>query len=176
MDRDKRWERVAKAYNAIVEAEGQHFADPQAAISDAYAHKLFDEFVPPAVIGDYWGVKDGDGVLCFNFRADRVREILAAMLDPNFAGFPRKRIVRFAAAAGMTEYSDELNKLMSPVCFARSTGIPLPVRRKRRPDWVPAGTLTRALLPSIAGTSNSPPSAAVTIDTGTRQCRSAPSR
>jgi 2,3-bisphosphoglycerate-independent phosphoglycerate mutase len=112
MDRDKRWERVAKAYNAIVEAEGPRFADPQAAIADAYAHKLFDEFVPPAVIGDYRGVKDGDGVLCFNFRADRVREILAAMLDPNFAGFPRKRIARFAAAAGMTEYSDELNKLM----------------------------------------------------------------
>ena len=112
MDRDKRWERVAKAYNTIVEAEGPRFSDPQAAIADAYAHKLFDEFVPPAVIGDYRGVKDGDGVLCFNFRADRVREILVAMLDPNFAGFPRKRIVRFAAAAGMTEYSDELNKLM----------------------------------------------------------------
>ncbi len=115
MDRDKRWERVAKAYAAIVEAEGPRFADPQAAIADAYAHKLFDEFVPPAVIGDYRGVKDGDGVLCFNFRADRVREILGAMLDPNFAGFPRRRALRFAAAVGMTEYSDELNKLMAAI-------------------------------------------------------------
>jgi 2,3-bisphosphoglycerate-independent phosphoglycerate mutase len=115
MDRDKRWERVARAYNAIVEAEGSRFADPQAAIADAYANKLFDEFVLPAVIGDYRGVKDGDGVLCFNFRADRVREILAAMLDPNFAGFPRRRAVRFAAAVGMTEYSDELNKLMQAI-------------------------------------------------------------
>ena len=65
---------------------------------------------------------------------------------------------------------------MSPVCFERSTGIPLPDKRKRRPAWVPAGTLTRAWLPSMAGTSNSPPIAAVTIEIGTRQCRSAPSR
>ena len=115
MDRDKRWERVAKAYNAIVEADGPRFADPQAAIADAYAHKLFDEFVLPAVIGDYRGVKDGDGVLCFNFRADRVREILAAMLDPDFTGFPRRRVLRLAAAAGMTGYSDELNKLMAAI-------------------------------------------------------------
>ena len=62
----------------------------------------FDEFIVPAVIGDYRGVKDGDGVLCFNFRADRVREILGAMLDPDFAGFPRKRQIKFAAAVGMT--------------------------------------------------------------------------
>jgi 2,3-bisphosphoglycerate-independent phosphoglycerate mutase len=115
MDRDKRWERVAKAYNAIVDADGLTFPDPQAAIADAYANKLFDEFVPASVIGDYRGIKDGDGVLCFNFRADRVREILGAMLDPNFAGFPRPRAVRFAAAVGMTEYSDELNKLMAAI-------------------------------------------------------------
>ena len=105
MDRDKRWERVAKAYDAIVEAEGPRFPDPQAAIADAYANKQFDEFIVPAVIGDYRGMKDGDGVLCFNFRADRVREILGAMLDPDFSGFPRKRPVRFAAAVGMTQYS-----------------------------------------------------------------------
>ena len=115
MDRDKRWERVVKAYNAMVEAQGPRFADPQAAIADAYAKKQFDEFVLPAVIGDYRGMNDGDGVLCFNFRADRVREILAAMLDPAFAGFPRKRIVRFAAAVGMTQYSDELDKLMASI-------------------------------------------------------------
>jgi 2,3-bisphosphoglycerate-independent phosphoglycerate mutase len=67
-----------------------------------------DEFVPPAVIGDYQGMQDGDGILCFNFRADRVREILAALLEPGFDGFRRKRVVQFAAAAGMTRYSDEL--------------------------------------------------------------------
>ena len=53
-------------------------------------------------------MKDGDGVLCFNFRADRVREILGALLEPEFAGFARPRVIRFAAAAGMTRYSDEL--------------------------------------------------------------------
>ncbi len=115
MDRDKRWDRVAKAYDAIVAAEGAHFADAQAAIADAYANKVFDEFIVPAVIGDYQGAKDGDGVLCFNFRADRVREILGAMLDSSFSGFERKRTVKFAAAVGMAEYSDELNKLMGTI-------------------------------------------------------------
>ena len=120
MDRDKRWERVAKAYNAIVEAEGPRFSDPQTAIADAYAKQQFDEFIVPAVIGDYRGIKDGDGVLCFNFRADRVREILGAMLDTDFSGFPRGRKIKFAAAVGMTQYSDELDKLM-PSIFAQDT-------------------------------------------------------
>jgi 2,3-bisphosphoglycerate-independent phosphoglycerate mutase len=115
MDRDKRWERVVKAYDAIVIGEGQRFPDAQAAIADAYAHKVFDEFIVPAVIGDYHGMKDGDGALCFNFRADRVREILSAMLDANFSGFPRKRTVHFAAAVGMAQYSDELDKLMGTI-------------------------------------------------------------
>jgi len=84
MDRDKRWERVSKAYDAIVSGEGPRFADPQAAIADAYVNKVTDEFIVPAAIDDYSGMKDGDGVLCFNFRADRVREILDAMLDPAF--------------------------------------------------------------------------------------------
>ncbi len=88
MDRDKRWERVARAYEAMVEAEGPRFADPQAAIADAYSKKQFDEFVIPAAIGGYRGMKDGDGVLCFNFRADRVREILGAMLDRGFLRLP----------------------------------------------------------------------------------------
>ena len=115
MDRDKRWERVVKAYNAIVEADAPRFPDAQAAIADAYANKLFDEFVPASAIGDYRGIKDGDGVLCFNFRADRVREILGAMLDPSFDGFPRKRAVRFTAAVGMTQYSEDLDKLMATI-------------------------------------------------------------
>ena len=75
---------------------------------DAYAHGVSDEFVVPAAIGDYRGMRDGDGILCFNFRADRVREILGALLDPGFDGFPRPRLPRFAAAVGMTRYSDDL--------------------------------------------------------------------
>jgi len=108
MDRDQRWDRVAKAYSALAEGDGVPFDDPVAAVKNAYAHDVTDEFIVPAVIGKYSGMQDGDGILCFNFRADRVREILAALLEPRFEGFPRGRIVRFAAAAGMTRYSDEL--------------------------------------------------------------------
>jgi 2,3-bisphosphoglycerate-independent phosphoglycerate mutase len=115
MDRDKRWERVVKAYNAIVEADGPRFADAQTAIADAYANKKFDEFILPAVVGDYRGMQDGDGLLCFNFRADRVREILGAILEEDFSGFSRKRTVRLAAAVGLTQYSDELDKLMQAI-------------------------------------------------------------
>jgi 2,3-bisphosphoglycerate-independent phosphoglycerate mutase len=65
-------------------------------------------------------MQDGDGILCFNFRADRVREILAALLEPTFDGFPRKRVIRFAAAVGMTRYSDELAPYLG-VVFAPET-------------------------------------------------------
>jgi 2,3-bisphosphoglycerate-independent phosphoglycerate mutase len=57
-------------------------------------------------------MQDGDGLLSFNFRADRVREILGALLDPGFAGFQRRRTIRFAAAAGMTQYSEELDAFL----------------------------------------------------------------
>jgi 2,3-bisphosphoglycerate-independent phosphoglycerate mutase len=115
MDRDKRWERVAKAYGAIVEAQGPRFPDAQAAIADSYANRITDEFIVPAVIGAYQGMRDGDGILCFNFRADRVREILTAILDPAFTGFPRARHVSIAAAVGMTEYSEELDAFMRAI-------------------------------------------------------------
>ncbi len=116
MDRDNRWDRVAKAYAALVEGEGRRFSDAQAAIADGYAQNVTDEFLPPSIIGGYRGMHDGDGVLCFNFRADRVREILGALLDPQFSGFKRARTVKFAGAAGMAEYSDTLNRLM-PALF-----------------------------------------------------------
>jgi 2,3-bisphosphoglycerate-independent phosphoglycerate mutase len=108
MDRDKRWDRVAKAYNVLVDGDGAHFDDPVDAVREAYAHNVFDEFVVPAAIDDYLGMRDGDGLLCFNFRSDRVREILGALLEPKFDGFPRARVPRFVAAVGMTRYSDEL--------------------------------------------------------------------
>ncbi|HEU5272339.1 MAG TPA: 2,3-bisphosphoglycerate-independent phosphoglycerate mutase, partial [Xanthobacteraceae bacterium] len=115
MDRDKRWERVSKAYAAIVDADAPRFADAQAVIADAYAHDKSDEFVVPAVVGDYSGMRDGDGVLCFNFRADRVREILLALLDAKFSGFARARTVKIAAAVGMTPYSEELGRFMQAI-------------------------------------------------------------
>lgn len=115
MDRDNRWERVSKAYGVIADADGPRFADANAVIADGYAAGVNDEFIVPAVIGDYQGMRDGDGVLCFNFRADRVREILAALLDPAFAGFPRKQVKQIAAAAGMTQYSTALDALMGTI-------------------------------------------------------------
>jgi 2,3-bisphosphoglycerate-independent phosphoglycerate mutase len=110
MDRDKRWDRVAKAYAALALAKGEHAPDAKTAIEQSYAAGKSDEFVLPTVIGDYAGMEDGDGVICANFRADRVREILAALLEPDFKDFPRDRVPRFSAAAGMAEYSTELNR------------------------------------------------------------------
>jgi 2,3-bisphosphoglycerate-independent phosphoglycerate mutase len=120
MDRDKRWDRVAKAYNAIAEAQGPRFADPLSAIDDAYARDITDEFIVPAAVGDYAGMRDGDGVFCFNFRADRVRELLGALVDPGFAGFPRPHALRFAATLGMTHYSDALTPFLETL-FAPET-------------------------------------------------------
>jgi 2,3-bisphosphoglycerate-independent phosphoglycerate mutase len=111
MDRDKRWDRVSRAYAVIAEANGPHAESPAAAVETAYAADVTDEFIPPTVIGDYDGMRDGDVILCFNFRADRVREILAALLDPAFDGFPRTP-KKFAAAAGMTYYSDALSPFL----------------------------------------------------------------
>ena len=115
MDRDNRWERVEKAYRLLVSGEGERFADAQAVMAAGYAKDQNDEFVLPAVIGDYSGMNDGDGVLCFNFRADRVREILAAMLDPAFTGFARDKTVKLAVATGLTEYSSALNAFLTTV-------------------------------------------------------------
>ena len=111
MDRDQRWERVARAYHALADADAPRVDSAAAAIEAAYAADITDEFIPPAVIGDYAGIRDGDVLLCFNFRADRVREILAALLDPAFDGFARAP-KKIAAAAGMTQYSEALAPLM----------------------------------------------------------------
>ncbi len=112
MDRDKRWDRVALAYDAMVDGKGEPATTPKQAIDRAYATGLDDEFVKPTVIQGYAGMKDGDGVLMFNYRSDRAREILTALLDPLFDGFKRSRFVTFAAAAGMVEYSAALNPLL----------------------------------------------------------------
>jgi 2,3-bisphosphoglycerate-independent phosphoglycerate mutase len=112
MDRDKRWERVALSYNLITAADGQHFDSAAAAIKASYGAKITDEFIKPISLGDYTGTKDGDALLCFNFRADRVREILTALLDPNFDGFERGAKTKFSAAIGMTAYSDALAPYM----------------------------------------------------------------
>ncbi len=123
MDRDHRWDRVEKAYLAIAEGRGASFADAASAMDDAYGNGVTDEFVVPAVIGSsYHGVRDGDALLCFNFRADRVRELLGALLDPGFTGFARPRALKFAAAVGMTRYSDALAPLMGALFHPQHMG------------------------------------------------------
>jgi 2,3-bisphosphoglycerate-independent phosphoglycerate mutase len=113
MDRDKRWERVELAYRALVDGQGEAAPDADTAVKNSYAAGKTDEFVLPTVLPDYPGMRDGDAVVMANFRADRAREILLALLDLDFKGFARARAVRFAAALGMCEYSAELNRFLA---------------------------------------------------------------
>jgi 2,3-bisphosphoglycerate-independent phosphoglycerate mutase len=116
MDRDHRWDRVQVAYEAIVNGRGEaRAADGIDAVARAHAAGTGDEFVPPTVIGDYAGMADGDGVLMANFRADRARELLHALVDPAFDGFTRGRTVALGATAGMVAYSDALRALVPPI-------------------------------------------------------------
>ncbi|MBT7759171.1 MAG: 2,3-bisphosphoglycerate-independent phosphoglycerate mutase, partial [Rhodospirillaceae bacterium] len=113
MDRDNRWDRVQQAYNTLVEgpgAAGSAMAgDAGAAIGASYAQDIHDEFIPPACIDGYPGMADGDGLLMANFRADRAREILTALVDPAFDGFTRGRMANFSDRLGMISYSTALD-------------------------------------------------------------------
>jgi 2,3-bisphosphoglycerate-independent phosphoglycerate mutase len=113
MDRDKRWDRVEEAYRALTATQGEPAPDALKAVEAAYGRGETDEFVKPSVVGDYRGMRDGDGVLFANFRADRIREIAGALVDPAFGGFARARRIAFAAALGLTEYSEELNPFLA---------------------------------------------------------------
>lgn len=120
LDRDNRWERVAEAYHAMINGSGQHrAATARSAISNAYERSETDEFIAATVIGDYKGARDGDGLFCLNFRADRAREILAATCDPDFAAFDTGPRPGFAACLGMVEYSDAHSRFMTTVFPAR---------------------------------------------------------
>jgi 2,3-bisphosphoglycerate-independent phosphoglycerate mutase len=116
MDRDKRWERVAQAVGAILHAEGEHAETAEAAILAAYERGETDEFVLPTAIGDYRGAADGDGLFFANFRADRARQILEALVDPAFDGFQVVGRPKWAALLGMVQYSEALDALM-PAMF-----------------------------------------------------------
>ncbi len=108
MDRDNRWDRVERAYLAVAHGQGAAFADAASAMDEAYGKGVTDEFVLPACIGGYDGMRDGDALLSFNFRADRIRELLAPLLDPDFSAFKRPSMPKLSAAVAMTRYSDAL--------------------------------------------------------------------
>lgn len=112
MDRDRRWDRTARAVAAIVDASAPHYRDWREALTSAYDRGQSDEFVEPAVIGAYDGMRDGDALVCANFRADRVRQLLTALLDPGPRTVPSAKRIDFSMAIGMTRYSDELAEKM----------------------------------------------------------------
>ena len=129
MDRDSRWERVEKAYDAMIRARGNAAPDAVAAVAQAYAAGETDEFITPCVIDGYTGAQEGDGFFCLNFRADRAREILAAIGAPSFRGFERRRRVSWAAMLGMVDYSEAHNAFMR-------TAYPKRVLRNTLGEWV----------------------------------------
>jgi len=113
MDRDNRWERVSRAYAAIVRAEGDEVAsDAPHAVEAAYLRDETDEFIQPTVLAGYQGAKDGDGFFCLNFRADRAREILSALGDPEFSAFDAGARPKWAALLGMVDYSTRHDAFM----------------------------------------------------------------
>lgn len=113
MDRDSRWERVARAYHAMVNGRGETASNATAALQAARARNETDEFILPTVLDGFSGARNGDGFFCLNFRADRAREILAAIGAPAFRGFETGPRPDWAALLGMVEYSDAHNAFMS---------------------------------------------------------------
>lgn len=113
MDRDTRWDRVQRAYDAMVTGKGEAAPDALSAVDQAYAAGQTDEFIAPTAIGGYAGVRPGDGLFCLNFRADRAREILSALAAPAFAGFDAGRRPDWSGLLGMVEYSDAHNAFIA---------------------------------------------------------------
>lgn len=119
LDRDNRWDRVELAYRAAALGEVEdsmlrlRSGGAREAVYRAYDRSESDEFIQPTVIGDYAGMQDGDGIFCLNFRADRAREILAALGDPTFDAFDVGNRPKLAARLGMVNYSDAHDSYMT---------------------------------------------------------------
>ncbi|MFV0299326.1 MAG: 2,3-bisphosphoglycerate-independent phosphoglycerate mutase, partial [Paracoccus sp. (in: a-proteobacteria)] len=113
MDRDNRWERVGRAYAAMVQGAGEPAPAADAAVGIAYGRGETDEFIQPFVIDGYNGAMDGDGFFCLNFRADRAREILSAIGDPGFDAFDPGERPQWAALLGMVDYSTRHDAFMT---------------------------------------------------------------
>ncbi|HEY7369685.1 MAG TPA: 2,3-bisphosphoglycerate-independent phosphoglycerate mutase [Thermoanaerobaculia bacterium] len=132
MDRDSRWDRVAKAYAAIAHAEGLRAASALEAVEAAYGRGEDDEFIVPTVIeSGAPGIRPGDAGIFFNFRADRARQIGAALAVPGFAEFPRSEAPPLPDLVCFTQYKKELSL---PVAFPSK-----PPKRILAPVWEEAG-------------------------------------
>lgn len=109
MDRDNRWERTEKAYDALVLKESESiFSSAEDFVSAGYSLDVTDEFLVPGVAEEYAGMKDGDGVLFFNFRADRARQLTRALTQQDFISFKRKVVPALSGFVCMTPYDDSL--------------------------------------------------------------------
>ncbi|MEL6417381.1 MAG: 2,3-bisphosphoglycerate-independent phosphoglycerate mutase [Pseudomonadota bacterium] len=113
MDRDNRWDRVETAFAAIAHGDGLKCKNAANAVVNAYARDETDEFIKATVIDRYRGAKDGDGFFCLNFRADRAREIMAALASPDFDAFKTGPRPDWAGVIGMAEYSDQHSDYMT---------------------------------------------------------------
>lgn len=112
MDRDNRWDRVERAWRAMVAADGLHAASAAEAVAAAHAAGETDEFITPRVLPDHHGIKAGDGFFCLNFRADRAREILLALGQPGFAWFDTSGRPDITLL-GMVDYSKDHDAFMT---------------------------------------------------------------
>lgn len=109
MDRDKRWDRVEKAYLCLTEGAGKNADSALEAVRNSYKENVTDEFVLPTSISSAVPeglIRDGDGVIFFNFRADRARELTRALVDKDFKEFPRKRRLNLSTYTTMTQYDE----------------------------------------------------------------------
>ncbi|MCI9483298.1 MAG: 2,3-bisphosphoglycerate-independent phosphoglycerate mutase [Clostridiaceae bacterium] len=112
MDRDKRWERLEVAYNAIVNGVGQHNPDPIAAIQASYDEGVTDEFIVPVITTDGAEIQTSDSVIFANFRPDRAREITRAIVDPDFDGFHRPKGALEVDYICMAQYDATMPKVL----------------------------------------------------------------
>jgi len=113
MDRDNRWKREHKAYDAMVNGKGRTYETWQDALDDAYAQGETDEFVMPSIIDSEGMVREGDSIVFFNFRSDRAREITRAFVEGEFSGFKRKQILDLTFVC-LTQYDENID---APVAF-----------------------------------------------------------
>lgn len=121
MDRDHRWDRVEKAYRAMTESLGQHFSSTAEAIQQAYDAGQTDEFVEPRIIehgGSSVAIENGDGLIFFNFRGDRAREITRSLTETDFTGFVRHKRPQLTGFVCLTEYDETL---ALPVAFPQAS-------------------------------------------------------
>ena len=119
MDRDKRWDRIKKAYDAIVRGQGNKGSEPEKIMQESYDNDVTDEFVIPTVVEENGKpistVSDGDSVIFFNFRADRARQLTRSFVDPDFDEFEVKDFSNLVFTT-LTEYEDNLNPYVNVAC------------------------------------------------------------